>query len=115
MPEPPVDPNAKYQESGRLLFTIRPLRPSMLPKHPDLPVRSGDQRGDHPELRSFVTQVLDEALEFISHELAFFKSKGTKSSPPATAQVELLARDLNNRHASSEAWFARRSVGTCST
>ncbi|MCJ1464693.1 hypothetical protein MMC07_003306 [Pseudocyphellaria aurata] len=83
-----------------------------------------------PKLTVFIKEVLDQAKEFIDDTLSStFREESLKTSPPATAQVRLLSRDITSaqldgvpwlrsriprqppadKSKSGEAWFARRS------
>ena len=90
--------------------------------------RAGSGR---PPLSDFLTTILNEAVYFIDKTVPdTFRQKSTKSSPPATARVEVLTRSITPAEVhnslreqptvsrersipktikSGEAWFARRS------
>lgn len=89
-----------------------------------------DQDG-RPKLTAFIKEVLDQAKAFIDDTLpSTFREESLKMSPPATAKVRLLSRDITSaqldnipwlrsriprqppvdRLKSGEAWFARRSL-----
>lgn len=98
---------------------MRALKPSDLPSHPDLAPQQTS--GSPPELQSFVTEALLESEGFMTTYLPrqFKVKSSSKQSPPATAPVELLTREISatdlprevrNLGASSETWFARTSV-----
>ncbi len=125
------------------LVRLHPLHISELPTHPELenqtnppnkkPAVDSATNGStsRPPLLLFITEILNEAKVFVDTTLpATFKSKGLKTSPPSTAKVELLTREVSAeeiksiswlsaqvpRHHSgkenakpAEAWFARRS------
>lgn len=88
-----------------------------------------DQDG-RPKLTAFIKEVLDQAKEFVDDTLSStFREESIKKSPPATAQVRLLSRNITsaqldkvswlesriprqppaNSLKSGETWFARRS------
>lgn len=87
----------------------------------------------HPCLGPFLNTVLSEATAFVDQTLpSTFKSKGTKSNPPATAKIEVSQRMISSEEISKipwtagniprkssrakqnygEAWFARKSTHT---
>lgn len=100
------------------LIRLRALSPSDVPAHPDL--ASIQTASSSPPLHTFIASALTEAETFMTTYLPReFKSKGTKSSAPSAAGVELLARDIAASElltevraggGSDEAWFARTSV-----
>lgn len=84
-----------------------------------------------PLLGPFLNAVLTEATAFVDHTLpSTFKSKGSKSNPPATAKIEVSQRMIDGKEISKipwtsaniprksskakpgygEAWFARKSL-----
>ncbi|KAK0362769.1 hypothetical protein LTR91_020960 [Friedmanniomyces endolithicus] len=100
---------------------MRHLQASELPAHPAIaPLQSS---GTPPNLHQFLVEVLEEAEAFMIGYLPLkFKVKSSsKSSPPATASVELLTHEINAADIPKEArtagagsavetWFARTSV-----
>ena len=60
------------------------------------------------DLRTFVREVLDEAVHFSDTVVTtnFQKKGGAKSSPPSAAKVKVLSNELIK----GEAWFARQSI-----
>lgn len=103
------------------LVRLRPLAPVNLPSHPDL--ASLQSSTSLPDLNTFVLSALNEASSFMTSYLpANFKTKSSsKSSPPSSAQVELLAHEIPTSALPSEAripgsgnvaesWFARTSL-----
>lgn len=85
---------------------LKPLLPSDLPSHSQL--ASLQSAGKQIDIQAFIREVLTEAVDFtdsLLHET--FQKKGSpKSSPPSTAQVQLLQSDLMK----GETWFARHST-----
>lgn len=54
-----------------------------------------------PELKSFIKEILDEAINFVDNDVPeTFKKKGTKSNPPSTAKVEVLQRMISSEEVS---------------
>ena len=50
-----------------------------------------------PDLKQFIHRILEEATNFVDHEIpTSFKKKGTKSNPPSTAKVDLLQRMISS-------------------
>ena len=50
-----------------------------------------------PDLKQFIKAILDEATNFVDHEIpTSFKKKGTKSNPPASAKIDLLQRMISS-------------------
>lgn len=130
---------------ARLGNTVRlaPFHIDELPEHPalqslfDPPEHDASKSNGHtaqsairPKLNDFVEEVLEEAISFIDTTVpTTFKSKGSKSSAPSIAKVELLQRMILPRELqkvpwqnprlprplsgqtmkTGEAWFARRS------
>lgn len=95
--------------------------PSELPSHSALPL-SENGSGQRP-ITEYVAEVLKEAKAFMTSYLpANFKTKSKdKSSPPATAPVELLSHEIDSKSipeqvrttgsgAVAETWFARTSI-----
>jgi len=103
------------------LVRLRHLKASELPAHPDIsPLQS---TSTPPELKQFVADVLEEADGFMTGYLpdTFKVKSSSKSSPPATAPVELLSHDISalditkssttpGEDARAETWFARTSI-----
>jgi hypothetical protein len=102
------------------LLHMHPLPPSSLPAHPTL----APYQTNPPPASSFIKRALDEGLALATDDLAnhFTSVSKTKTSPPATANVELLTRSIpasslpahvkgsGDSSAKGEAWFARRSI-----
>lgn len=86
---------------------LRPLKPQDLPVHPSL-ASLQSHRSQDVDLRTFVREVLDEAVNFSDSVVpSNFQKKGSsRSSPPSAAKVKLLSSDLMK----GESWFARQSV-----
>ncbi|KAM0720025.1 hypothetical protein Q7P37_004160 [Cladosporium fusiforme] len=93
---------------------------SELPSHPALPPASGTAR---PTVAEFIAAVLTEADSFMTSYLPnTFKTKSKdKHSPPSTAPVELLSREVQSSeipasvrpkgsNCTAETWFARTSI-----
>ncbi len=106
--------------SGSLGGHIRlhPLKPSQLPSHPKLTTQ---QAGSSLTIESFAACTLAEGTAFMTAYLqANFTIKSTdKKSPPATAPVELSAKDIPSSalpkdsgpsDGATESWFARKSL-----
>lgn len=126
------------------LIRLNPFHIDELPAHPAFESSVGTpehdasngnghakQVNDRPNLLVFVEEVLKEARLFIDTTMPdTFKSKGSKSSAPSVAKVELLQRmispsqiprvprqnstvsrplSLTKSKTTGEAWFARRS------
>lgn len=128
------------------LVRLAPLHLDELPAHPSLTatepasskLQSGSQRPDdatppstiRPQLLPFINEILNEATTFTDDLLPqTFTATNSKPSPPATAKVNVLKRELDTHHLSQipwatariprkapsaprpqrEAWFARRS------
>ncbi|KAF2768792.1 hypothetical protein EJ03DRAFT_111498 [Teratosphaeria nubilosa] len=93
------------------LISMRALQPKHLPSHPSLATQQASTPS-LPTLDAFLTSALTEAETFATTYLpAHFQPKGTKTSPPAHAPVEVLAHDRTPPGSSNaEAWFARTSV-----
>lgn len=94
---------------------------SELPSNPS--VSSGKDSFGQQDIVSFVTDVLKEANDFMTSYLpSTFKVKSKdKSSPPASAPVELLSHEIDSKYipekvrttgvgAVAETWFARTSI-----
>lgn len=103
------------------LIRLYSRSPSELPSHPALPA-SGDAASQR-NISDYVAEVLKEANDFMTSYLpATFKTKSKdKSSPPATAPVELLSHEIDSKWipekvrttgvgAAAETWFARTSI-----
>ncbi|KAK1068005.1 hypothetical protein LTR74_005905 [Friedmanniomyces endolithicus] len=100
---------------------MRHLPASELPAHPDIAPLQGSSTP--PDLQRFLADVLEEAEAFMIRYLPrkFKVKSSSKSSPPATAPVELLAHEINavdipkeartaGAGSTVETWFARTSV-----
>lgn len=101
------------------LVRLRSLRPTDLPRHPDLAELQGG--GSIIDPSTFAEEVLTEAKVFVTgYWPKHFKVKSSsKSSPPSTAQVELLTKeisaddlpdDVTLATTTTESWFARSSI-----
>ena len=97
--------NSNSQVTRKL--RLQPLKPEELPTHPEL-ASLQDKRSSDVDLRTFVREVLDEAVNFSDSVIpSNFQKKGSsKSSPPSSAKVSVLSSDLIR----GETWFARQSV-----
>lgn len=120
----PAPAKAALQANGLgPLVRLRALRPQDLPAHATLAEKQGN--GTAPQLSAFLLGVLTEGRAFNTDYLpSKFEVKGRdKSSPPSTAHVKLLAREIraadlppsahgaaSNADAEPENWFARESV-----
>ncbi|TKA61044.1 hypothetical protein B0A55_10826 [Friedmanniomyces simplex] len=114
---PPTSALGKY-------VRMRHLPASELPAHPDLARLQSSGTSPPPDLQQFISAVHDEAEAFMTGYLprAFKVKSSSKSSPPATAPVELLTHEISasdlpkeSRAAgggsgTAETWFARTSV-----
>lgn len=50
-----------------------------------------------PDLKQFIKGVLDEATNFVDHDIpTSFKQKGKKSNPPSTAKIDVLQRMISS-------------------
>lgn len=92
---------------------MRNLQPAELPQHPDL--SELQTTGTAPEPRVFAQEVLTEARAFVKEYWSKLSVKSaSKPSPPSTATVELLAKDISASElpsgCSKESWFARKSI-----
>jgi hypothetical protein len=106
-----------FHSASRRRLRLTPLPISELPAHSLL---ASQQSTASPTLRSFITEVLSEAIAFSDTIVPTqFKRKGSpKSSSPSTAQVQLLTCDdlklvgssKGNDTSKTEAWFARQST-----
>ncbi|KAK3698585.1 hypothetical protein LTR37_016912 [Vermiconidia calcicola] len=93
------------------------LNISRLPAHPDL---ASQQQGETKDIQSFASAALEEANTFMtSYVPNRFDMKSTdKKSPPSTADVKLLSRDIPASElpkevqgaGEAESWFARSSL-----
>lgn len=64
-----------------------------------------DQDG-RPKLTAFIKEVLEQAKEFIDDTLPLtFQVESLKMSPPATAEVRLLSRDITSAQLDEIPWF----------
>lgn len=97
---------------------LRRLSPAELPAHPEL----AEQQSGAPDPKAFAGEVLTEAKDFMtSYWPQKFKVKSAaKKSPPSTAPVEVLTKDVTSAEIpqnarlpgapDTESWFARTSV-----
>ena len=111
------------------LVRLTPLQLNELPAHPSIAQSASDDQ--RPKLLSFLKAILDEGSSFLSKESleTTFNPASSKSSPPSTADVEVLKRDISAaaindvswetaplprqkpqlHQVGAEYWFARRS------
>jgi hypothetical protein len=114
-PQPPAS-----NDSLGPIVRLRNRDHTELPSHPALPPVTGNAR---PSIAEYAAAALAEADIFMTSYLPrTFKTKSKdKRSPPSTAPVELLARDItstelpasakpNGCQATTETWFARTSI-----
>jgi hypothetical protein len=94
----------------RRLFTLRVLRPHELPVHKDLALQPNAPDVPQPDIKTFVSTVLHESLNFVDDTWPVLASKGEKASAGSKAKVALFGKDINNPHGAPECWFARRSI-----
>lgn len=96
------------------LIHLTPLPFSSLPSHPVL-----DSSPSRPQLHCFLKSVLTEANSFLTETIpqTFQIDAKPRSSPPATAKVQLSSRAIpttsGGNHPKSQAnefWVCRRSV-----
>lgn len=112
---PSADMNNQEMKAVTPLVRLLPHAVNTLPKHPALaPTISAQNHGEAPQdpdrLLKFAQTLLAEAVAFTDDYLPRkFKPKSTKSSPPATAKVELLEH-VRCPRGNEETWFARRST-----
>lgn len=97
----------EFKNRATRKLRMRPLTPKELPPHPLLEKLQAGQ-SQPVDLRHFVNEVLEEAIEFSDSVIpSTFQKKGSpKSSPPSTAKVQLLSSELIQ----GETWFARQSI-----
>lgn len=120
MSAPPQSRPTKETSPLGPIVRLRDRDHSELPSHPTLPPTTGNAR---PTIADYTAAVLAEADAFMTSYLPHtfkFKSKD-KHSPPSTAPVELLSRDVQsseipasvrpkNCSGTVETWFARTSI-----
>jgi len=120
---PPTFTSTGSQSTGLGPYVrLRTLKAAELPSHPHL--ASLQSSGKSPNVKTFVQDVLTEASNFMT---AYFPKKfikavsGSKSAPPANADVQLTRHDIPTssiphhvRPADAgtiaESWFARESL-----
>lgn len=99
---------------------LQPLHTNELPSHEALdslingPIGRQASNGStptngaitRPELRRFVTHILNEAWRFAEYDVPqIFASKGTRKSPPSSSEVELLAKSFSQTEMQNVPWL----------
>ena len=118
-PNTPLEPPRKL---GRLC-RMRALKPSDIPRHGDLGPALQNTGRRTPDLQAFIAEALEEANAFMTGYLPrnFDVKSNAKPSPPSTAPVELLSREVKSGEINAvaanipagrtaETWFARSSI-----
>ncbi|KXT09189.1 hypothetical protein AC579_428 [Pseudocercospora musae] len=103
----PADEQAQSQGLPKTLISMRDLRLSELPSHPQL---KGSESSAGPDLQSFVQALLDEGHAFITDQ-KIWQGAGQKNAPPAKAPVEITKHSRTTPGSKSgETWFQRTSL-----
>lgn len=97
---------AAFHDPNKRLLKLSPLPPYKLPAHPLL--ASKQTQSGQPTLRTFVTELLTEAVAFSDSIVPnqFRMKSSSKSSAPAKADVAVLSCDS----LVDGTWFARQSL-----
>ncbi|KAF7197069.1 hypothetical protein HII31_01494 [Pseudocercospora fuligena] len=103
----PADEQAQSPSSPKILISMRFLKLSELPSHPQL---KDTESSAGPDLQAFVQALLDEGHAFISDQ-KIWQDAGQKNASPAKAPVKIAKYSRATPGSKSEeTWFQRTSL-----